>query len=134
MAFIAGLSLRDISESSSTITVPYKWLNRNPFRSTYFAVLSMAAEMSTGLLAMLYVKNSNPRISMLVTSIDGNFTKRALGLTSFRCQDGLALQNVVEQCIITGQSQNLQCLSIGFDESGAEVARFLITWSFKAKI
>ncbi|HQR92027.1 MAG: thioesterase, partial [Sphingobacteriia bacterium 39-39-8] len=50
-ALIAGLKVQEISTLEAVITVKHKWLNQNPFRSMYFAVQSMAAEMSTGLLA-----------------------------------------------------------------------------------
>ena len=49
-AYFAGVRVRELDEKKCMVTVPYKWLSQNPFRSTYFACLSMAAEMSTGAL------------------------------------------------------------------------------------
>ncbi|MBP8765937.1 MAG: thioesterase, partial [Ferruginibacter sp.] len=51
-AFFSGVRVQYVDGDKSVVTVPYKWFSRNPFRSTYFACLSMAAEMSTGVLAM----------------------------------------------------------------------------------
>jgi len=134
MGFIAGLRIREINEMSSIVSVPYGYLNKNPFRSTYFAVLAMAAEMSTGLLAVMLVRNATPSFSMLVTNVEAHFTKKATSKTYFKCNDGLVLKQIIEQCIITGQAQTFRCRSIGTNEGGEEIAQFYITWSFKARM
>ena len=41
-AFIAGVKVREMDEQRAVVSVPFKWLTQNPFRSTYFASLSMA--------------------------------------------------------------------------------------------
>jgi len=85
-AFLAGLRLELITPARAVVKLRYQFLTKNPFRSTYFACLGMAAEMSTGLLAYA-----------------------------------------------TGESVELPVVSSGYNEQGIEVARFLITWSFKRK-
>ncbi len=57
-AFFSGLRVEKATAESCTVTVPFKWFTKNPFRSTYFACLSMAAEMSTVILAMTGVSLS----------------------------------------------------------------------------
>ena len=47
-AFFSGVRVVHADEYACAVKVPYKWFSQNPFRSTYFACLSMAAEMSTG--------------------------------------------------------------------------------------
>ena len=42
-AFFSGVRVREIDEQHCVVTVPYKWFSQNPFRSTYFACLAMAA-------------------------------------------------------------------------------------------
>ena len=44
LAFISGLKVLDLDENQCSTSVGYKYLNKNPFQSTYFAVLNMAAE------------------------------------------------------------------------------------------
>ena len=51
-AYFSGLKILSADSDRTVVSVPYRWLTRNPFRSIYFASLSMAAEMSTGILAM----------------------------------------------------------------------------------
>src|SRR6478752_8652955 len=78
-AFFAGLRIKDLDEAVCRVTVPYKWFTKNPFRSTYFACLSMAAEMSTGALAMMHVHKKEPAVSMLVTKVESEYFKKAIG-------------------------------------------------------
>ncbi|HIB29601.1 MAG TPA: thioesterase, partial [Candidatus Marinimicrobia bacterium] len=56
LAFISGLKVLDLDENQCSTSVQYKYLNKNPFQSMYFAVLNMAAELSTGVLALLATK------------------------------------------------------------------------------
>ncbi|MEQ1624610.1 MAG: DUF4442 domain-containing protein [Sediminibacterium sp.] len=132
-ALIAGLRVQEITSMEAVITVKHKWLNQNPFRSMYFAVQSMAAEMSTGLLAFGQLYQRNPPVSMLVVGMEAKFHKKAVGKISFYCEDGLAIAKAVEAATQTGQGQTIQCYSIGKNEAGETVSEFWFTWSFKAK-
>ena len=83
-AYFSGVSVKYIDREKCTVIVPYKWFSTNPFRSTYFACLSMAAEMSTGVLAMGHTYKLDPPVSMLVTKVTGEFFKKAIGITVCR--------------------------------------------------
>ena len=87
-AFFSGVRLKDIDGTRAVATVPYKWFSQNPFRSTYFACLSMAAELSTGTLAMSAIYKRNPPISMLVIRVESEYFKKATGRSYFTCIDG----------------------------------------------
>jgi hypothetical protein len=132
-AYFSGVKIESLTEASSVISIPYKWFTRNPFRCTYFACLSMAAEMSTGILALGNIYKRSPKISMLVTAIEGKFYKRATGLTRFMCEEGLVIKQTIEKSIITGEAQTVKILSSGFNQKNELVAEFWVTWSFKLK-
>lgn len=132
-AFFAGLKISEVGEDHCVVTVPYKWFTKNPFRSTYFACLSMAAEMSSGVLAMATIYKRTPPVSMLVVHAEASYFKKAAGLTSFRCADGAAIRAAVEQAIATGEATTIKVRSVGTNEAGDPVAEFFITWSFKVK-
>ncbi len=132
-AFFAGVRVREADEKKCVVTVPYKWLSQNPFRSTYFACLSMAAEMSTGALAMAQLYKLNPPVSMLVVKVESEYFKKATGRTSFVCEDGELFQQAVEETIATGEARTVKARSTGRNKDGEVVAEFMITWSFKAK-
>jgi hypothetical protein len=132
-AFFSGLRLKEASGAQCSVTVPYGWFTRNPFRSTYFASLSMAAEMSTGILAMAGVYGRRPPVSMLVVGIEGKFYKKAVGKTNFVCRQGDLIRQAVETAIGSGAPQTFRALSSGWNAQNELVAEFWITWSFKGK-
>jgi hypothetical protein len=132
-AFFAGLKVTQADEKTCTVTIPYKWFTRNPFRSTYFACLGMAAEMSTGILAMAAIYQQRPPVSMLVVHLEGSFTKKATGRTTFICNDGIAIREAVEKAKATQEPQKVRARSVGTNANGEIVAEFFITWSFKAR-
>lgn len=132
-AFLAGLRVEAITPEHAVVKLRYQFLNKNPFKSTYFACLGMAAEMSTGLLAMAHLYQRKPAISMLVIRIESHFFKKATGVTRFTCAQGKELQLAIQKAYETGESVELSVVSTGYNQQGVEVARFLITWSFKRK-
>ncbi|WP_018476712.1 PaaI family thioesterase [Pontibacter roseus] len=133
MAYLAGLRVAAISQERAVVTIPYKYLNKNPFNSIYFACLSMAAELSTGLLCMAQTYQADPAVSMLVVHMEGSFTKKAVGTISFRCEDGARIKAAADQTKATGEGVTVVATSTGIDESGDQVAEFRFTWSLKAK-
>jgi hypothetical protein len=132
-AFFSGVRITHIDEKRCAVTVPYKWFSRNPFRSTYFACLSMAAEMSTGSLAMANLYGRNPTVSMLVIKTEGSYFKKASGITTFLCENGGQLKEAIEMAVSAGTPQSCIAKSVGKNDQGELVAEFFITWSFKVK-
>ena len=98
-AYFSGVRLVSINDEAAVVKVPYKWFSTNPFKSTYFACLAMAAEMSTGLLAMGSIYKRKPAISMLVVGLTGSFFKKATGITYFTCNDGGLIEASIKKSI-----------------------------------
>jgi hypothetical protein len=132
-AFFAGVRIKNIDEDHCEVSVPYKWFTKNPFRSTYFACLSMAAEMSTGALCLVHLYKREPAVSMLVVKVESEYFKKAIGKTSFICEDGMKIKEAIEQAVETGEAKTIRARSVGRNGEGVVVAEFFITWSFKAK-
>ena len=132
-AFFSGIQLVSADEDSCSVSVPFAWFTKNPFRSTYFACLSMAAEMSTGVLSMAHLHNRIPRVSMLVVHMEARFQKKAVGAVIFTCSQGHAISAAIEESRRTGTGQTVTVESVGSNKEGETVATFSFTWSFKAK-
>ena len=132
IALLAGLKVRAISPHRSVVSVPFKWLSQNPFRSVYFATQAMAAEMSTGLLAMLATTGKVP-VSMLVLKLEAEYLKKAISRVYFTCENGHEIQEAVNKSIATGNGVTVVCKSVGRMKDGTVVSNFLITWTFKKK-
>jgi hypothetical protein len=93
----------------------------------------MAAEMSTGLLAMMNTYKSDSAVSMLVVGLEANYFKKATGITTFTCEDGAAIKAVIADAITTGEGKMIRAKSTGRNDVGEVIAEFFITWSFKAR-
>ena len=93
----------------------------------------MAAEMSTGLLCLMHLHKREPAVSMLVVKIEGNFLKKATGITIFTCEDGAAIKRTIEDAIFSNEGKIITSKSYGRNAAGEIVAEFAVTWSFKVK-
>lgn len=132
-AYFSGVRLKEVSAESCTASVPYNWFTKNPFRSTYFASLSMAAELTTGVLGMANIYKEKPAVSMLLVSMEGKFYKKAVSKTYFTCNDGLLLQQAVAKAVATGTGQAVQAYAKGVNDKNETIAEFWFTWSFKVR-
>lgn len=132
-AFFAGLRIHHFDSEKCVVLIRYSWFSMNPFKSIYFAVEAMAAEMCSGMLAFGQVYQRQPKISMLVVGTQAHFIKKATGTILFSCEDGSVIQNAIDEAIATKEAKTIICKSIGKNEAGETVAEFNFTWSFKAK-
>jgi hypothetical protein len=131
--FLTGMRIRELNEDACKVSVPYRWRNKNPFKSTFWAVLGMAAEMSTGALVKMYTYKLEPSIAIIVGDCSGEFMTKATDLTTFVCKDGRRIAETVKKAIKTGEPQEVLCKTIGYSKAGEEVARFTFTWKMKKR-
>lgn len=132
-AFVAGVRLRSTDEAEAVTTIRLRWLNQNPFRSVYFACLSMAAELSTGVLAYREIRRRGGDISMLLTGMEADFTKKATGRICFRCSAGREIIAAISEAALHPGGSVVTVTSLGTDASGQQVAAFRFTWSFRKR-
>lgn len=133
LAAAAGLRLRSLDEGGCTVILPGGWRTQNPFRSTYFAAQAMAAEMSTGAPAMVLVRGSEAKISMLVTQIRAGFSKKIVGLSQFTFRDLGEMADAIERTAQTGEPATFVARSVGKNDAGDLASEFDVTWSFKRR-
>ncbi|MBC7641781.1 MAG: DUF4442 domain-containing protein [Flavobacterium sp.] len=133
-AYICGVRVQFISNQKCVVSVKHRWINQNPFKSMYFAVQSMAAELSTGALVMSQIKRSNKNISMLVANSRSNFSKKATGRITFTCNDGKSIEKIIQESIDTNEGKTIWMKAIGRDENGDQVSEFDFEWSLRVKV
>lgn len=133
-AFWSGVRVKSISENKCMVTVKHRWFNKNPFNSMYFAVQAMAAELTTGALVMMKIRESNRNISMLVANNKGNYSKKATGRITFTCNDGSLISEAIQKAIDTGEGQTIWMKSIGVNQKGEQVSELDFEWSIKLKV
>lgn len=133
LGLFAGMRLKTLELERCQTTVPYGWRSTNPFKSIYFAAQSMAAELSTGALAMLAVEVAPQPVAMLIVDLEAEFTKKANRLTIFTCEAGPQIRAAVEETARTGEPVTVRAETVGRMDDGTEVSRFTFTWSFKRR-
>lgn len=133
LGLIAGLRVDLLEPDRCQTSLPYGWRTTNPFRSMYFAAQSMAAELSTGAIAVLAVESAPASVAMLITGLEAEFGKKADRRVTFTCEDGDALFAAVDETLRTGEAATVRARTVGRMPDGTEVSRFVFTWSFKTR-
>ncbi len=132
-AWWSGVRCTKIYNEKCQVKVTHNWFNKNPFKSLYFAVQSMAAELTTGALIMFYVQRYDIKFSMLVVENTSEFNKKATGTIKFSCCQGNEIKEVIKKAMKTNEPQTIWIESIGRNQVGEQVSKFKFKWSLKCK-
>ena len=132
-AFICGVRTKSISDTTCVVSVKHRWINQNPFRSMYWVVQGMAAELTTGALVMQKIEESGKPISMLVAKNNASYSKKATSRISFECVDGHKIDQAIREAIETGEGQSIWMNSKGMNSEGIEVSDFNFEWTIKLR-
>ena len=132
-AYFTGVRTRHLDDTTCVVSVKHRWINQNPFKSMFWAVQGMAAELSTGALVMHKIKESGQKISMLVANNNATFTKKATGRITFTCKQGHKIDDAIAKAIATGEGQTVWLNANGINKDGVEVSSFNFEWTLKVK-
>ena len=132
-AWWCGVRVKKITRKYCSTKVNLNWINKNPFKSMFWAIQGMAAELSTGVLIMQASKSFKCDISMLVINNKATFTKKAKGQIVFSCNNGEAVEKTFTKLFKTNKSQTLWLQAIGVDEEGDIVSTFDFEWTLLRK-
>ncbi len=133
-AYFCGVRVKALSETYCRTSVKYSWINQNPFKSMFWAVQGMAAELSTGALVMSYIKQSEREFSMLLTSNTSSFQKKARGRINFSCEDGKLIEATLNRAVESRVGESCIMQAVGKDSKGDTVSKFTFEWSVKLKM
>lgn len=131
--YLTGIRVKTLTDTICTATVTHRWINQNPFKSMFWAVQGMAAELTTGALLIGKIRESDKNISMLVANNKSSFTKKATGKITFTCTDGALINDALDKAITTGEGQTFWMTSVGKNKEGIIVSTFNFEWSIKVK-
>lgn len=132
-AYWSGVRVKSINDNECIVSVKLNWFNKNPFKSIFWAVQGMAAELSTGMLVSKQINDRKINVSMLVISSSSNFYKKAVGRIKFNCIQGNELKNIFDKLDEKNPTNKITMFSRGIDEVGDVVSDFKFEWSFKRK-
>lgn len=133
LGWLSGMRVKKLKTNECLVIIKFRWLNQNPFKSMFWAAQGMAAEMSTGVLVMQEIAETNKDVSMLVTNQQGSFFKKAVGKISFICNSEGKIKEAIQNSMKTGEGQQIILTSEGVNEKGVIVSKFQFEWSLKVK-
>ena len=133
MGVVSGIRLTQLDEQTSVAEVPFRWCNKNPFHSMYFAVQSMAAELSTAGPVMLALEGLDARVALIIVDVRAEFVKKAQSKIAFTCTDYDKICDAVSQLNQLDETAMVTARTVGRDVHGEEVAVFYFSWSFKRR-
>ena len=132
-AYFTGVRTKYLDNEKCIVSVKHRWINQNPFKSLFWAVQGMAAELTTGALIIKKIKETNKNIAMLLVKNDASYSKKATGRITFECTEGKLIDGIIKKAIESGEGQLVTLNVVGRNGDNIEVSRFSFTWSMKVR-
>jgi len=132
-AWWCGVRVATLTPTTCQVRLRLNFLNKNPFKSFFWAVQGMAAELSTGVLLMREIQEANANVSMLLLQNKAVFTKKAKGKIEFKCDQGIEVQKTITQLLESKKPQTVWLNAVGTDAQGNKVAHFEFEWTLKER-
>ncbi|MDA0844093.1 MAG: DUF4442 domain-containing protein [Bacteroidetes bacterium] len=132
-AYFSGVRLTHFDSKGATVRVRLNWFTKNPFKSMFWAIQGMAAELSTGVIVMDQIRKSGKPFSMLVTQNQATFLKKAKGTIEFSCDQQDLVAQSFAKALSTHEGVRFWMNATGKDASGTIVSEFKFEWSIKEK-
>ena len=129
-ARFAGLRLDRLDNETCVTSIPGGWRSQNPFKTMYWAVQGMGAELATGAPPFAMSRSMSERLRMFVVGTEATFVKRAKGRITFTCDEVSASREAIEQSLESGESVDCDLRSVGRDSSGDVVSEWVFKWNF----
>ena len=132
MGLLSGMYVDSLDENQCVVVLKDRRWIRNPFGSVFWAVMGMAAELSTGALVYAYASGSD--VKFILTGMEAKFFKKAKGKSYYFCGAGLDVLRSFELSI----NHNDACIVIlpvtAKDEAGQVLATFSFQWQLRKPI
>ena len=128
-----GVRVKHIDANNCEVKVTYRWVNQNPFKSLFWAVQGMAAELTTGVLLMQAIAESKRNISLLVLNNKATFSKKGRGKITFKCNQGELIREAINKTIETKKPQTIWLNAKGVDQANDQISSFSFEWTLLLK-
>ena len=133
-ARFAGLRMDRIDDEICATSIPGGWRSQNPFKTMYWAVQGMGAELATGAAPFAISRAMPEKLRMFVVGTEATFTKRAKGRITFTCDEVSSARNAIEKSMDSGESVECDIQSTGRDSSGDIVSEWIFKWNFRVLV
>ena len=128
MGMITGMRIEKIDEDGCEVVLKDRWWIRNPFGSVFWAVMGMAAELSTGALVYAY---AGKEIRFILVGMEGVFFKKVKGKSYYFCRAGKDISRTIEQIHYAGDTGEVNMPVQVKDAGGQLLAEFSFRWQLR---
>jgi hypothetical protein len=128
MGFLTGMRIQSLDEQGCVVVLKERWWIRNPFGSVFWAVMGMAAELSTGALIYVY---AGKEVKFILVGMEGTFFKKAKGKSYYFCQAGSEVQRNIEQLRNAGDTGEVIMPVLVKDAGDQLLAGFSYRWQLR---
>lgn len=124
------------NSEKTILKIPLMRRTKNHLGVMYFGVLAMGAEAAVALKAIQAIQESGKRVDYIFKNFKADFLRRAEGDVHFICEQGPAVQALVQKCISSGERETQTFNSIALvpsKDATNPVAEFEVTLSVKMR-
>ena len=129
MGLLSGMVIESLDENGCKVMLKDRPWIRNPFGSVFWAVMGMAAELSTGALIHAYVSGTNTKY--ILTGMKAEFLKKVRGKSFYFCSAGRELSRNLDSLRKPDETYTVLLPVTAFDKTGQTVAEFQFYWQLK---
>ena len=128
MGLLTGMRIHLLNERECMVVLKDRWWIRNPFGSVFWAVMGMAAELSTGALVYAY---AGRELKFILVGMEAKFIKKVKGKSSYFCASGPEVNRVCESLNKAGDMDVIRMPVIVKDPNDQVLAEFLFEWQLR---
>ena len=129
MGLLSGMYIQTLDEQACVVVLKERWWIRNPFGSVFWAVMGMAAELSSGALVFANAKGRN--VKFILVGVEGEFFKKVKGKSYYFCETGSDVLRSIEQIVNPNDTSVVILPVTARDEAGQLLAEFRFRWQLK---
>ena len=129
MGLISGMLIESLDENGCKVMLKDRMWIRNPFGSVFWAVMGMAAELSSGALLYTYVSGTNTKYILI--SMEAVFLKKVRNKSFYFCRSGQEVQRNLNSLESPGDTCTVTIPVSAYDHAGQSVAEFKFCWQLK---
>lgn len=129
MGLLSGMYIQSLDEQACVVVLKERWWIRNPFGSVFWAVMGMAAELSSGVLVFAHARGRN--VKFILVGVEGEFFKKVKGKSYYFCQTGSDVLRSIEQIVNPNDTSVVILPVTARDEAGQLLAEFKFRWQLR---
>ncbi len=129
MGWLSGMVIEKLDDQGCTVMLKDRWWIRNPFGSVFWAVMGMAAEMSTG--AWIFASVSQSKTRFILVGLDARFYRKAKGKSYYICLPGMDVPDIFERILNMDDPLVVTLPVIAIDPQGEKLADFSFHWQLR---